>query len=1015
MRRLLLSALALAAACDSSPNLDDVADGAPAPDAGAVPLLARAPDDGVLSDEVDIDSPVPVALPLEQAEVIVFTGEHHVALWRESGVRAARIAPDGTVVDEIGVRVGGNVVDLHAVFTGEHILALTRRTESGQDVIEVMRISLDLDPDATVVTELARDDSLLGVPRIAFGDGVALATWAFVGTGGDTRRDIILQRLTPEGAPLGEPASLTPSGTADFLPDVVFDGSQFVVAWERHEDPIRVLATRVTIAGDVIDGGGVTLATTIGFPRPRLAAGGGQLIVSWREDAVLRARRFTPSMAVLDATPIDIDTTADSLSSVDVEFSAGRFGIGWRHSEPGTDNDAIMFRGVGLDGIASPAVVVDGTGSVGVPVELSSDGVLMMLVWRGLVARIGPDDEVLDPGGFSFAHRANVETFATVAGGDGRYLVAWRDDRDGGQTVFARVFDEAGAPVSDALRLSGEDVPAQVPRATFGNGQFGVAWLANFGAESQGLRAVRISTDGIVLDDAPLEIVPLSGDMGADFDLAIGPAGALAVWDQKGASSDVFGRLIASDGALGPAFPISAAAGVQRNPQIVSVGDEFFVAWQDTRESPSGIFGARVRADGSVRDPLGLRLTNSAPLSDMALARVGDHYVLAWDRSISGVRRIFTTAVSVAGEASAPDGIEVVADAEEPHLTADGDGLVAMWREHTADRTIAAMRLSPTGAATATDGFTVEDRQGSFGVAAIASAAPGQAFVVFDLPETATGVGGQQIRGRILTLLDDGAACADGAACGTGFCVDGVCCESACGDGAANDCQACSVAASTAADGVCGPVASGTVCRGAAGQCDVAEVCDGEAFDCPADDPAEDGTTCDDGDGCTDGDSCTSGACAGTAVACAPPAECQAAGVCTGDPDACEYEPLPDGTPCEGGACEDGTCVGTPDAGVPDAGVPDAGAPDAGAPDAGAPDAGAPDAGFEDDAGLPPEPQPDAGVPPSETDAGVTPPTPPAPVDDEGCGCAAGGDNDRGGATLALFVGVALVFTRRRR
>ncbi|MEO7730647.1 MAG: FG-GAP repeat protein, partial [Kofleriaceae bacterium] len=55
---------------------------------------------------------------------------------------------------------------------------------------------------------------------------------------------------------------------------------------------------------------------------------------------------------------------------------------------------------------------------------------------------------------------------------------------------------------------------------------------------------------------------------------------------------------------------------------------------------------------------------------------------------------------------------------------------------------------------------------------------------------------------------NDGGACATNAECSSGFCTDGVCCNTACGGGDAGDCQACSVAAGAAVDGTCAPRAA---------------------------------------------------------------------------------------------------------------------------------------------------------------------------------------------------------------
>jgi hypothetical protein len=79
----------------------------------------------------------------------------------------------------------------------------------------------------------------------------------------------------------------------------------------------------------------------------------------------------------------------------------------------------------------------------------------------------------------------------------------------------------------------------------------------------------------------------------------------------------------------------------------------------------------------------------------------------------------------------------------------------------------------------------------------------------------------------------DGQSCADDSSCTSGFCVDGVCCDTPCGGGSTDDCEACSVAAGAAADGLCAPTT---------------------------------GNACDDEVSCTESDSCNVGVCSGTVV-----------------------------------------------------------------------------------------------------------------------------------------------------
>jgi len=121
---------------------------------------------------------------------------------------------------------------------------------------------------------------------------------------------------------------------------------------------------------------------------------------------------------------------------------------------------------------------------------------------------------------------------------------------------------------------------------------------------------------------------------------------------------------------------------------------------------------------------------------------------------------------------------------------------------------------------------------------------------------------------------NNGVACAAAQECVTGFCVDGVCCNSSCGGNSTSDCRACSVAAGAAVDGTCAPLSSGTVCRAATGGCDVAETCDGVSTACPANALAPAGTTC----RAAAGDCDVAETCSGSSAAC-PADAFKAAGV----------------------------------------------------------------------------------------------------------------------------------------
>jgi hypothetical protein len=158
-----------------------------------------------------------------------------------------------------------------------------------------------------------------------------------------------------------------------------------------------------------------------------------------------------------------------------------------------------------------------------------------------------------------------------------------------------------------------------------------------------------------------------------------------------------------------------------------------------------------------------------------------------------------------------------------------------------------------------------------------------------------------------------GAACTIDSQCASGFCTDGVCCESACGGGAA-DCQSCLNAATGAVTGLCRgliPAMAGGVCRPSSGMCDVAETCVAGMAACPIDGFASNTTTCrgvagpcDVAETCTGSSAtCPTDGFMGMTTCRASTGICDPAERCTGSSAACPAEVYaPSSTECRAAA-----------------------------------------------------------------------------------------------------------------
>jgi hypothetical protein len=170
--------------------------------------------------------------------------------------------------------------------------------------------------------------------------------------------------------------------------------------------------------------------------------------------------------------------------------------------------------------------------------------------------------------------------------------------------------------------------------------------------------AARVNQSGTVLDPNGFKVVEEPGGQGwppAAFD----GTNYLVTWiEGRNGEDDIYAARVTPAGVVldSGGFPVSRATGSQWHPQVDFDGTNYFVVWRDMRSGMfDGVYGARVRPDGTVLDTGGLWLSGEYSFSVMPQVRYdGVNLAVVWqDFDVN------TYVTNVRGCHVSPDGMVV--------------------------------------------------------------------------------------------------------------------------------------------------------------------------------------------------------------------------------------------------------------------------------------------------------------------------------------------------------------------
>ncbi|MBI3182652.1 MAG: OmpA family protein [Myxococcales bacterium] len=937
--------------------------------------------DPLVTPEFGMDNPVLGPGAQDQAEPSgAFDGTNWLVVWHDwrrglnTDIFAARVRPDGTLIDSNGFAVTGAPgfeYSPDVAYDGTNFLVTwtdDRNAATGFDIYAA-RVSTA----GAVLNELAvstaADDQ--DYSRVAFGGGTYLVVWEDLRGGVDT--DVYGARVTTAGAVSDATGiAISTAASYQFEPSVAFGAGNFFVAWyDLRNFAITnsdIYGSRVSTAGSVLNPAGLLISNAANAQiEPDVAFDNTNFLVVWEDlrggaTTDIYGARVSGAGALLDAAGVSISLAAGDQSSPSVAFDGTNYLVAWEDLRGGTTTNLYGQRvSTGLAAVGAELVLSTAASNQLWPRAIGG-GPDVLVVWGDLRdglssgsdiygTRVSTGGTVRDPTGLSISRSANDQFSPAVAFGSNRFLVVWEDSRTtaGSQTdiygarvdLSGNVLDAAGIAVSTA---AGHQL---LPSVAFNGTDFLVVWQDNRSGVDRDIYGQRVSAAGTLVGTA-IAVSTASDDQRTPS-VASDGTGWFVAWEDDRTvlftATDVYGARVSATGTVLDATGVALSSNVasQLLPSVAFDATNYLVVWTDSRNlgtTDFDVYGTRVSAGGSVLNAAGIPISQASNAQVNATVSFGGgNYLVVWADCRNDVPTCATNAdiygarVSPAGTVLDAAGRTISTAAGNqlfPKGAYDGRNFVVAWEDGrnaaTAKLDLYAARVDGTGAVLDATGVGISTGPTDEESGAIASDGAGRSLVSYSTFDSSAAVQSVRVRSRFFLDQANGKPCPQPSACVSGFCVNGVCCNNACNAG---PCMACAQDAGAAVDGTCGLLPGASVCRGAADVCDVAESCTGADAGCPPDvlRPATDvcrpaSGVCDLAETCTGNDAgCPADSFRPSTDLCRAAADlCDLAETCSGSGAGCPADSLRPATdvcrPANGLCDVAETCTGN-DAGCP--------------------------------------------------------------------------------------------------
>lgn len=594
--------------------------------------------------------------------LVAWIGPLPTAGFYADGVLAARVAPDGTVLDttpivvraDIGSGTFGDVAS-----DGNGFAVFFTGWSGAISQVLGARIAADgtlLDPVAKVIaTPGSSPFTPFGVNADWAGNRYLVAWSQWSNQLDNIRGQLADAALAPQGAAF----NVATSTDYEINPDVASNGSQFYVVWDRYNTcciggASKTYGTRVTTAGAVLDGAvGVAIYDTNGYGfqgnEPAVAWDGTQWVASWTEptDGGLRvnAGRISAAGVVLDFNGIEVDPVP-----------------------PRQEASAV----VGRPGGGSLVVWQDSRAGVGQPNDVYA-------------SRLDANAAIAPLGAIAGAAATQLDADA-VKGQDGGALLCWTSLHSGLTRVLVQRVDLTGAPLGLPLEVATAPVINRV-RAAWN----GTRWLVVWDEAPGSVQARRFAADLTPLDAAPLAIMTaFTPDVAAQGDTFL--VTGLRPETNPQFINVVARRVSAGSGALLDAAPVLVGGSYATAQSIEAFAGGFLVAWEihPTHDNPWSNIGLRWVSAANVPGAQKFLSSESTYNAKPSLAVGPNHALVVWQKNPGSSVTEDVVARLVTGSDLTLPGANITVSAaalsqQRPAVAWDGSQYVVTWQDTRAN------------------------------------------------------------------------------------------------------------------------------------------------------------------------------------------------------------------------------------------------------------------------------------------------------------------------------------------